>query len=287
MLGGPPLTLAMATRDCPDLPLELWLVEIARRLDIVALLRLSRVAQRFTCFPTLRPVLSPYHGSMLTDVFLLSGRLPRIDTLVLQGMNARATGTGVASLVHLTTLDISHGNTSIASAALRRLTNLTSLDLYDNQYISDTGIAGLVKLTTLRIRHATRVSDAGIAGLVNLTTLDASHNERITDAGIVGLVNLTSLNITPVFRCFSRITGAGLAPLVNLQTLCLQDHPTVADEDLRPLVNLTALDVYGNKTITGAGLALLPNLTCVWLFCEADRRRLNLVNNTRITILSR
>ena len=78
---------------------------------------------------------------------------------------------------------------------LKVLINLTSLNLINNNNITDKGIKGLINFTSLDLFDNNIITDEGIKGLINLTSLNLTNNVIITDEGIKRLINLIYLNL--------------------------------------------------------------------------------------------
>lgn len=96
---------------------------------------------------------------------------------------------------------------------MKRLTNLTSLNLYSCEMIGNDCIQCLTKLSELCIASSQKISDEGIKNLSLLTYLDA--NIRITDEGIKNLTNLTHLD----FNYNGNISASAIKKLPNLKSV--------------------------------------------------------------------
>jgi len=150
----------------------------------------------------------------------------------------------IATLTHLTTLDLSFNQFTALPEAIATLTNLITLYLSGNQF------------TTL---------PKAIATLTNLTTLDLSHNQLTTLPEVIAtLTNLTSLNLS-----HNQLTALpeAIASLTNLTTLDLRDNQlTALPEAIATLTNLTSLYLSRNQlTVSPGVIATLTNLTSLYL----------------------
>ncbi|MCL1475189.1 protein phosphatase 1 regulatory subunit 42, partial [Argonema antarcticum] len=76
-----------------------------------------------------------------------------------------------------------------------KLTNLTYLELYNNQITDLSGLSTLTNLTYLNL-YSNQITDlSGLSTLTNLTSL-ILYNNQITDlSGLSTLTNLTSLHL--------------------------------------------------------------------------------------------
>ena len=75
-----------------------------------------------------------------------------------------------------------------------KLTNLTSLDLWGNAFVTDADLLKFTKLKTLSLKFNSFVRS--VKKLVNLTSLNVSCNNTITDEDVRCLKNLTYLNLS-------------------------------------------------------------------------------------------
>jgi len=133
--------------------------------------------------------------------------------------------------------------------ALAHLTELTTLNLWNNQLTDAGPLAGLKELTTLDLQN-NRLRNAGpLAGLKELTTLDLWNNQ-LTDAGpLAGLKELTTLYLSD-----NQLTDAGpLAGLKKLTSLRLDSNLLVCTPQLlttlEQLTKLTRLAIRRNPDL--------------------------------------
>jgi len=119
---------------------------------------------------------------------------------------------------------------------LRTLTNLKSLNLRKNYYISDDGLKDLINLETLKLNDL--ISDESLRTLTNLKHLDISGNELISDECLNYMTSLLSLELEES----QQITGRGIENLTNLTKL--KCNPRGSEDlsiGLSKLTNLTEL----------------------------------------------
>lgn len=179
----------------------------------------------------------------LTELSITYSNITNINCLTrlrILNVTCNIDNIGIASLTNLTELYISYNDTitdinhlknlhtlgigyylsapcycapvpGITNNGLASLTNLTNLDIYDNNRITDINY-----LTNLQILNATGdcgVADNGIKKLTNLTTLTATSNKKITNIN-----HLKKLRILYAEHA-SGITDNGISTLTNLTEL--------------------------------------------------------------------
>ena len=108
---------------------------------------------------------------------------------------------------------IAPNDRTLTDDKIKLLTNLTHIDLSDNENITDEGIKHLTNLIYLYLVCNTNITDEGIKPLINLTYLYLFWNENITDVGIKPLINLTSLRL----EMNEKITYEGIKHLTKLK----------------------------------------------------------------------
>ncbi|AYV84396.1 MAG: hypothetical protein Hyperionvirus24_18 [Hyperionvirus sp.] len=147
-------------------------------------------------------------------------------------------------------------NNSIGDAQLGNFKNLTSLDISGyNCMITNEGVANLSNLKSLTLNNNRYVSD--ISSLTNLTSLSLKGNNSITDKGLVNLNKLVHLDLT-----FNQLIHVGtLRKLPKLNSLNIQYESLINSDDLLTLTNLTRLDIRMTTMINFQGLKYLINLT--------------------------
>ena len=111
---------------------------------------------------------------------------------------------------------------------------IKTLDLLENDNMTDEGLKFLPLLTTLYLPCTVNITDEGLKHLKFLTTLDLSFNKKITDEG--------------------------LKHLKVLKKLYLSHNEKITDEGLKHIPLLTSLNIDGNDEITNEGLKYLKCL---------------------------
>ena len=208
-------------------------------------------------------------GEQIVDIPDANLRAVIADSL---GKSSGATITQ-ADMLTLTTLLAPNANISDLTG-LEYATNLTSLNLYFNQRISDiSALSGLSNLRTL-ILTATSISDFSVlSGLTNLEYLYLTGT-NISDLSVLsGLTNLEYL-----YLAGTNISDLSvLSGLSNLRTLILT-ATSISDFSVLPgLTNLRSLDL-GHTSILD--ISVLSNLTSL------ERLYLNHTSISDISVLS-
>ena len=200
--------------------------------------------------------------------------LEQLIAFVAQSKNIVLLG-GIEQLSNLTILDL-EDNDIMDISPLQTMTQLTSLSL-DTNKITDISISNLLTgLTGLNLR-SNAISNIGpLANLINLTDLDLISNE-ISDIGpLVNLINLTVLDMD--FNAISDLTP--LTDLINLTSMDLFNNDI---SDIGPLAGLTKLTVLSlsSNVISDIGpLTDLIQLTELDLISNPISDISALVNNT-------
>jgi len=166
--------------------------------------------------------------------------------------------TGLEHCTNLTWLDLWNNQISDISP-LAILTSLTSLDLWYNQISDISPLAGLTGLTKLWL-NLNRISD--ISPVANLTSLTALylHTNQISDISPLASANLTSLTSLDLHS--NKISDISpLAGLTNLTKLWLHLNLISDILPLASLTNLTSLSLRENLINDISPLAKLTSLT--------------------------
>ena len=145
-------------------------------------------------------------------------------------------------------------------------TNLSKIDLRDNEISDLSPLAGLINLRELRLDHNFQPSDLSpLAGLINLEVLDFTFN--VSDLSpLAGLINLEYLHFTDTN--VSDISP--LAGLINLESLGFSRTPSISDiSPLAGLVNLKFIGSWGNAISDLSPLAGLTKLEVI-NFCGGN-----------------
>lgn len=163
------------------------------------------------------------------------------------------------------------------------LTNLTELNISNNNKIMDDGIKLLVNLKKLALGKNTSITDDGLKHL-SLTHLDLNYNNNITDDCIK---NMPLIHLNLNFN--NKITNKGIAnlPLVNLY---LVDNKLITDRILSrlPLKKLTISTLnITNKVLNSLTLTSLTingenNITDD-VIKDLKLKKLSLTNNKIIS----
>ncbi len=144
---------------------------------------------------------------------------------------------------------------------LKDLTNLTNLDLRNNQLSDISFLSGLSALTTLELTY-NKISDISfLKDLTNLTNLDLSNNEISDISFLSGLTGLTSLNLW-----YNQISDISfLQGLSALTTLELHSNKISDISFLSGLRGLTSLNLGSNQISDISFLKELKGLTNLYL----------------------
>lgn len=139
--------------------------------------------------------------------------------------------------------------------ALKRLTNLTQLDLHTPY--SRTDLSALKEFTNLSRLTLDGVTDlSALKGLTNLTQLKLSDSYLTDVSALKGLTNLTQLDLS-----LTRVTDvSALKALTNLTQLDLSTNLVRDVSALKRLTNLTELDLRVTGVTDVSALKELTNL---------------------------
>ena len=185
--------------------------------------------------------------------------------LNLKELDARERGiadlTGLEYATNLTSLNL-HDNQKISDISpLANLTKLTTLNLGYNQLSDISPLANLTKLTALSLVWNQLSDISPLANLTKLTALSLYHNQ-VSD--ISPLANLTKLTHLSLFG--NQVSDISpLANLTNLTDLHLNQNQV---SDISPLANLTKLtdlDLGNNQVSDISPLANLTKLRLLYL----------------------
>ena len=166
---------------------------------------------------------------------------------------------------------------------LEYATNLTSLNLNDNQKISDISpLANLTKLTQLHLGYNQLSDISPLANLTKLTQLGLWRNQ-VSD--ISPLANLTKL--TGLFLYHNQVSDISpLANLTKLTRLLLSQNQVSDISPLSNLTNLTQLDLNHNQVSDISPLANLTKLTDLRLDANQLSDISPLANLTKLRLLA-
>jgi hypothetical protein len=123
---------------------------------------------------------------------------------------------------------------------LNQFSNLRTLDLSFNKFVTNEEIMTLPNLKRLVLEHNRTITDQGIQALTQLTNLNLRHNSIVSNRGISTLTNLEKINI----RSNQQITMDGISYLINLKkiTANLFSDNSITKERLSHLTNLKKID---------------------------------------------
>ncbi|MGH4139022.1 leucine-rich repeat domain-containing protein [Clostridium sp.] len=156
----------------------------------------------------------------------------------------------------ITKLQNTEGKHIANLSGIEHLTNLSSLDLGNNQ-ISNVGpLKDLTSLTNLNLATNQISNIEPLKNLTNLTNLDLGTNQMSDIEPLKGLTNLTNLNLAA--NKMSNIES--LKNLTKLTNLDLATNQMSNIEPLKGLTNLTNLDLATNQISNIESLKGLTNL---------------------------
>ena len=208
--------------------------------------------------------------------------------------------TSIRRLTNLTHLDLSCSDHIITGEALGSLPFLTSLDMsYCQGY--DINFAHLTSVTTLDLT-STETTYRGLAEMPCLTALEIPDNVWMTDSVLAGLTGLRSLSMPMGGVDFNRLTGLtslcvhggqreghvlALDQLVNLEQLTLHHRCRLDVKSARNLTRLTWLKLSQGMCIDEAALASLTGLSTLEVGLRStisDSSLSRLTNLTHLTL---
>ena len=165
-----------------------------------------------------------------------------------------------AEMETLTTLTAQNaGITNLTG--LETATNLTELQLWDNQLSNISPVVGLTSLTKLYLWGNTISDISPVAGLTNLKRLYLGENNISSISAVAGLTTLTHLYLNE--NSLSNISP--LAGLTNLTELRIGDN-TISDiSAVTNLTNLVWLDAPNNSISDISAVANLNDLVSLIL----------------------
>lgn len=200
----------------------------------------------------------------------------------------------VRALTALTKLDISENGykewNNITDEGISMLTNLTDLDICCKDKITDTSLCCFSELRSLTLRDNKYVTNKSIQILTNLTSLTLSHissDQKISPEVIRELPYLQKLSLDSCYNDADMIkmnltalrhlrltasnnSGACFADLPNLTSLNLWMCRRINDDSIRNLISLTDLIIDSPTEVTDEGIQHLTNLTALALRYQFD-----------------
>jgi len=184
----------------------------------------------------------------------LKVKLKRLDKIESESQGYILKSDGQIIGLGLSKCEINNLNRIISP--LSALTNLTLLDLSDNQLRNISPLSKLTNLTTLYLYHNQTSDISPLYALTNLTELGLSGNQLTDISSLSALTNLTTLNL--MSNQASDISP--LSVLTNLTTLYLYHNQLRDISPLSTLTNLTQLDSSNNQLSDISPLSALTNL---------------------------
>lgn len=150
-----------------------------------------------------------------------------------------------------------------AAGELQRLSNLTELDVSQNNFssIREVGLANLSRLTTLHLEEnqIAEMTDGCLRGLGGLQELYINHNRisAISARAFAGLRSLLRLHLNS--NRLTVIDSRWFDATPNLEILMIGENPVVGilDMNFRPLANLRSLVLAGMYLTDVPGNALV------------------------------
>ena len=148
----------------------------------------------------------------------------------------------LAGLTNLTWLNLGQNNITDLSP-LAALTNLTWLDIGGNNLSNISPVSGLINLTALRLWRNNIKDISPIVDLTHLTELNLDGNNISNISAVAGLTDLAKLRLDN-----NNITDISpLAGLTNLETLDLDRNAISNISPLAGLTDLTELRLQNNR----------------------------------------
>mgnify|MGYP003418534252 FL=1 len=127
-----------------------------------------------------------------------------------------------------------NGDSRICDENMRKLTNLTLLNISSNKTITDAGIFGL-NLRVLKLCNNKTITNKGLRGITSLVSLNACNS----------CVSFVPVSLTELDARYSDITVECLHGLTDLTTLAIDMQKDKVVSVLTTLTNLTKLSLSG------------------------------------------
>ncbi len=170
--------------------------------------------------------------------------------------------TGLEKATGLISLRLTHAYDISDISPLAKLTNLQTLDIYDNSISALSPLANLTQLKTLTFLRGYVRDLSPLANLTQLTELTISDNSITDIRPLAGLTQLTKLSLYS--NPLSDISP--LANLKNVTDLRLTDNNISDISPLAGLTQLKKLSISKNFISDLAPLAGLTELTELWFY---------------------
>ncbi len=190
--------------------------------------------------------------------------ITNVDMLRLTGIYWNKGGisdlTGLEFATNLSELDLGNNNITDISP-LSGLTNLLGLNLADNDITDISPLSGLTKLTGLDLGNNNIRDISPLSGLDSLSTLSLGYNNIRDISPLSGLTNLSALSLV-----YNNITDISpLSGLDSLSTLSLGYNNIRDISPLSGLTNLSRLWLYEKNITDISHLSGLTNLSLLGL----------------------
>jgi len=200
------------------------------------------------------------------------------EALIRESLNKPSTDISPSDMATLTELDGSSRNINNISG-IEYCTNLTWLNLYENQIIDINSLSNLINMESLTLWKNQITNISSLSELTNLTKLDVDSNYINNLSAITSLTNLDTLwigynpisDISPVSHLYSlELLGiyetqisdiSALSDLTNLSYLNLHGNQISDIYPLSGLTNLYYLSIYSNQISDISPLSGLTNLS--------------------------
>ena len=184
------------------------------------------------------------------------------EELDLSGMGLLELSELIGQLTNLTSLNLKNNQLTALPEAIGQLTNLTSLDLSANQLtLLPEAIGQLTNLTYLALssNQLTALPES-IGQLINLSSLNLRFNQLTVIPEAIG--QLTNLNFLDIDSNQLTVIPEAIGQLTNLTSLNLRTNELTAIPEIGQLTNLTFLDINSNQlTVIPETIGQLINLT--------------------------
>ena len=164
--------------------------------------------------------------------------------------------TGLEFATNLTRLNLRDNNLSDISP-VSGLINLTELDLWGNNLSDISPVSGLINLTWLSLTSNNISEISPVSGLINLTVLALGGNNISEISPVSGLTKLTWLDLG--INNISEISS--VSGLISLTWLGLYFNDLSDISPVSRLTNLTVLSLWGNNLSDISPVSGLTNLT--------------------------
>jgi Leucine-rich repeat (LRR) protein len=187
----------------------------------------------------------------------------------------------LGQMTQLTTLNLAN-NELIMPSTVRKLTRLTNLNLDGNTRIHEDTLGALPGLTTLHLRSNRIIGGECLVALSGLTHLSLCHNIYLSHSRyMTQLTHITSLGLV----ADKHLSSAVLGQMTQLTKLVLSHNVTIEDGALLRLTRLESLELDGQTLIGSQALARMTSLRKLALCSNSDIGDEALLSLTRLETL--